>query len=100
MTTSKPPRSPGRPKGSKNKMSSAVVQRILGTLDELDALTGEDGKPKYPGGSLLCLAQSDPRAFASLLGRCLPKDVNLSGEVAVTFEKMLSDLEATAKLVA
>ena len=95
----RPPRGRGRPKGAKNKVSGAVVQQILDTLDELDALTEEDGTLKYPGGYLMWLAEHQPKAFATLLGRCLPRDVNLTGSVTMTFDQALTDLEAVAKLV-
>ena len=87
----------GRPKGSKNKAPREVVERILGTLDELDALKAKDKKPLYPGGYLLCMGIGDPKTFAALLGRCLPKDVNLTGNLTMTFDQALTDLEATAK---
>lgn len=71
----KPPRSKGRPKGSKNKVPTVLKEAILTTLDKV-------GGVKY----LSRVAMEDPRTFCALLGRVLPMTVKAvtSGEVKLT----------------
>ena len=54
----------GRPKGVPNKASKALKDAILNALDRAG---GED--------YLLMVAQSDPRTFATLLGKVLPMQI-------------------------
>jgi hypothetical protein len=60
---------PGRPKGSPNKTTALLKEAIIKAAEQV----GSDGSGK---GSLVgyCvfLAKSEPKAFASLLGRVLP----------------------------
>lgn len=56
----------GRPKGSKNKVTKAVKDMILGALDDA-------GGQAY----LLLQAQTNPNAFLSLLGKVLPSDMRV-----------------------
>jgi len=69
----KPPNAgKGRPKGSFNKTTTALKEAILLAAEE----TGQDGEGQ--GGTvgyLRRLATSEPKAFASLLGRVLPLQV-------------------------
>lgn len=58
----------GRTKGTPNKVTGEVREMILGALDEAG---GQD--------YLLEQARSNPQAFLTLVGKTLPKDVNLGG---------------------
>lgn len=73
---------PGRRKGAKNKTSGAAAQAVL---DALDKLGGVDW--------LLKLAEKDPKAYCSLLGRILPKDMNIKHAGEIGFTKRLLELE-------
>ena len=55
----------GRQKGSLNKITKDVRNLILSSLDEV-------GGQKY----LVQQAKANPAAFLTLIGKCLPKDVN------------------------
>ena len=96
-----PPPGKGRPKGSKNKAPAEVVRDILATLPRLDTLKHADGpkkgKPVFPGGYLLCIAQTDPSIFAALMRACLPKDMNLNVDLQMSYDEELAALEAKAK---
>lgn len=73
MTTRKPPAAgKGRPKGSANKTTTMLKEAILGaaTATGKDG-SGEDGLMGY----CAFLATSEPKAFATLLGRVLPMQV-------------------------
>lgn len=63
---------PGRPKGSQNKVTKDLRQMVLSALDQA-------------GGELYLATQADenPAAFLALVGKCLPKDVNLSGSIGI-----------------
>lgn len=63
----------GRPKGAPNKVTSELREMIVNALDEA-------GGKKY----LVVQAKKNGPAFLALLGRCLPKDVNLQGNLNVT----------------
>ena len=56
----------GRPRGSKNKTGTAALQMILDTLDKLGGI-------KYLEG----VAKSNPQVFCALVGKVLPKNINL-----------------------
>lgn len=58
----------GRPKGATNVVTRELKEMILGALDAV-------GGQKY----LEKQAEEKPEAFIPLLGKCLPKDVNLGG---------------------
>ena len=73
----------GRPKGSKNKMSTALREQILGALDRV-------GGEEY----LARLAIENSSAFAGLLARVLPSTLSMpetsGGErTKVTFERVI-----------
>ena len=55
----------GRAKGTPNKTTAAIREAVLHAFDEL-------GGADY----LVRLGQEDPKAFCSLLGRVLPREVN------------------------
>lgn len=59
-----PPRSPGRPLGSKNKMPQVLKAMILEALDKAGGVT-----------YLTRCAKKDPKAFLALLGKTLPLTV-------------------------
>lgn len=58
----------GRKKGAVNKITADIKTAIEKAFDEL-------GGYKW----LVRLAQDKPEAFAVLLGKILPKDINVSG---------------------
>ncbi len=57
----------GRPRGAKSRTSAAVKEALLRAFDEV-------------GGEawLVKLAKSDPRTFAVLLGKVLPREVGVA----------------------
>ena len=61
----------GRPKGSKNKLGGEVKKMIENALHRAG---GED--------YLLTQANKNPVAFLTLLGKILPKDVNVTGDAS------------------
>lgn len=70
---------PGRPKGSQNKTTALVKEAILKAAENV-------GDPAKEKGGLVgyCeyLARDEPKAFAQLIGKILPMQVE--GEVGVT----------------
>lgn len=62
----------GRPKGSKNKAPAELRAMVLGALDTA-------GGETY----LAQQAVKQPAAFMALVGKCLPKDVNLTAKVSL-----------------
>ena len=62
----------GRPKGSPNKNSSELKAMVLKALEL-------KGGIEY----LALQADENPSAFLALVGKLLPKDVNVDGDVAV-----------------
>lgn len=63
----------GRPKGARNKVTTALREAILAAADNV-------GNQMRPGagsvGYLEFLAQEQPAAFATLLGKVLPLQVS------------------------
>lgn len=57
---------PGRPPGTPNKLTSAVKEAIENAFTEV-------GGKKY----LVQVAHDDPKTFCALLGKVLPKDINI-----------------------
>jgi hypothetical protein len=57
----------GRAKGVPNRLTTALRDMILGALDEV-------GGQSY----LVQQARQNPKAFLGLIGRCLPKDLNIT----------------------
>ena len=70
---------PGRPKGSHNKTSVALAAMVTGALDEL-------------GGQewLVRAARKDPKAFMQLVGKLLPREINVSGAFEMPFYRALA----------
>ncbi len=54
----------GRPRGTPNRTTASLKEALLNAFDEAG---GE--------GWLVALARSDPRTFAGLLGRLIPREV-------------------------
>lgn len=65
----------GRKKGTPNKVSGDLRTMVLTALDKV-------GGQKY----LQQQAKANPQAFLTLVGRCMPKQVNLGGELSLTLE--------------
>ena len=59
----------GRPKGSVNKTTKTLKEALLASFETLG---GEEW--------LVSLAESDPKAYASLLGRLVPSEIGLEVE--------------------
>lgn len=69
-------RGAGRPKGSPNRTTALLRDAILKAAEA----AGEDGQGKEGlMGYCTFLAKEEPRAFATLLGKVLPMQIN--GEV-------------------
>lgn len=67
----------GRPKGSKNKTTTALKEAIL----EAAKLHGQDGRGEGGlVGYLKKVAEEDTKAFCALLGRVIPIDHTSGGE--------------------
>lgn len=64
-----PPRSPGRPKGSQNKLTKTVKEAIEAAFEQV-------GGAEY----LAKMAKEQPTAFLALLGKVLPMQVELAGK--------------------
>ena len=65
---------PGRPKGSKNKLTSDLREMVLRALYKA-------------GGADYLLEQAkqpNPSAFLALVGKCLPKDMRVTATVTLT----------------
>lgn len=78
MRGSKPgERRGGRKKGTPNKITKTVTEAI-------DAAFVKVGGADY----LARVAESDPRAFCALLGKRLPKDVNLDMQGSFIVERV------------
>lgn len=68
---------PGRPKGSANKTTTLLKDAILKAAE----LEGEDGNGKDGLiGYCRSLARDEKKAFASLMGRVLPTQIEGTGE--------------------
>lgn len=65
----------GRQKGTPNKVTGDVRAMVLGALDAA-------GGQKY----LQQQATVNPQAFMGLVGKCLPKDLNLNANLTMTLE--------------
>lgn len=82
-------RGKGRPKGAVNKTTTALKEAILRAATEHgEDDTGTNGLTGY----LRKVAREDVKAFAGLLGRVLPLDVNAAGSFTVTIAGDDADL--------
>lgn len=68
----------GRGKGTPNKTTTAIKEMIEGALSDL-------GGQKWLVGA----AKENPAAFMALVGRLIPRDLNVSGEVKHTLEQLI-----------
>ena len=75
---------PGRKKGGKD-----LATQILDTPSELN---DRSQRTNY----LLDLAEEYPKVFVGLLARCVPRDMNITSQVQVSYEDWLADVEARA----
>lgn len=66
------PPGPGRPKGSPNKVTGSMKEMILQAFEKAG---GADWLARQ--------AEENPVAFMGLLGKLLPSDIALSGQVAM-----------------
>ena len=66
---------PGRPKGMLNANTKALKDMILGALDQAG---GQDYLARQ--------AEENPGPFMTLVGKCLPKDMNVTGADGAPFE--------------
>lgn len=62
----------GRPAGEPNKITTDLRSMVLGALDRA-------GGETY----LAMQAEESPAAFLALVGKCLPKDVNLTAKLSL-----------------
>jgi len=62
------PNPAGRPKGSQNKLTVAVKEALQAAFDGV-------GGAEY----LKWVARNEPKAFCMLLGKALPKDIEITG---------------------
>lgn len=76
----------GRPKGTPNKVTRTIQEALMQSFDELDGV-------EY----LKNLAKSSPQAYAGLLGKMLPKDINMTATVEHGIRN-LSDAELQDKI--
>jgi len=74
---------PGRPKGMQNKATTELKDMILGALSDV-------------GGRAYLAQQAidNPGPFMTLVGKCLPKDINASvkGSVVITATPLDMDI--------
>ena len=70
----------GRPKGAPNKTTKAVKDMILTALDKAG---GED--------YFFQQAQANPTAFMTLVGKVLPQDTTITGNITQTITKITLD---------
>ena len=63
----------GRQKGQTNKITRDLKDMVMKALDE-------KGGVDYLAGQ----AETNPTAFLSLLGKCMPKEVNLAARIALS----------------
>jgi hypothetical protein len=79
----KPSPAMGRPPGSVNKTTRILKEAILLAAEQ----TGENLRGRHGlVGYLRRIARKEPKAFTALLGRVLPMQVNVQGEIDHTHE--------------
>lgn len=69
----------GKPKGTRNLTSMRAAEMVLQTLEDKGGVEW-----------LSKMADKQPAVFAGLLGRLLPRDIHLQGNLDITFEAMLA----------
>lgn len=84
----KPPKSPGRPKGSLNKTTALLKDAILMAAENAGNKVGSEGLVSY----LEYQAVENPAPFIGLLGKVLPMQVTgenggpVSAKVTLSFD--------------
>lgn len=74
----------GRKRGSVNKVTAAIKDAIMLAAEE----EGQDGEGKDGlKGYMRKMAQEDMKAFAGLLGKVLPTELNATGDFTVNVVK-------------
>lgn len=73
----------GRQKGTPNKITADLREMVMGAL-------ADAGGRKY----LTEQATENPVAFLGLVGKCLPKDINLKADV--TLEQLITEASRPA----
>jgi hypothetical protein len=76
------PRTGGRKKGTPNRVTTAVRAAILGSLADLDEHL-KRSKLRWKKGYLVWLGMNEPQAYATLLGKALPREIKLDNEPLV-----------------
>jgi hypothetical protein len=95
---SQPPRNPGRPKGSRNKMGSDLMTLVMQAADDLGFLEKDDnGKLVGTGkegalGYLKWIGINRPERFVALMARVAPKQV--FADVTHRSAKTTAEIEA------
>ena len=69
----------GKKKGTQNRSTKALKEALLRAGDRAGGVDAK-GNPRGVEGWLVELAASDPKAFASLLGRLLPTESKIQTE--------------------
>lgn len=69
----------GRVKGVRNKVTVELKAMIEGALSDV-------GGRRY----LAVQAQENPAAFMALVGKLIPRDLNVSGEIRHTLEELIT----------
>ena len=72
------PRSPGRPKGSPNKVNGQVKEMVLAALDKA-------GGVEY----LVAQSSANPTAFLTLVGKVLPTQITGDSEAPIVHRIIL-----------
>lgn len=74
------PKFGGRPKGGRNKVTVELRTMIEGALSDV-------GGQAY----LVLQAHENPKAFLALVGKLIPRDLNVSGEIRHTLEDLIAN---------
>lgn len=75
---------PGRPKGVPNKFNRDIVQQVIESLETLNNEFAKDG------GYLVVLGKKDPKAYAAIVKTIIPRNINLSGKIKMSYGQLLT----------
>lgn len=86
---------PGRKAGVPNKVTTVLREAVMLAAEKV----GEDGEGKGGAVGYLCmLARSEPKAFAALLGRAMPLQVEGTGpDGSHVFQKIVVEVVKAEK---
>jgi len=70
----------GRPAGSPNKLTREIKETITRAFFELEGGGTEEDPAAGAVAYLKTVAKDEPKAFCGLLGKILPRDVNLGAD--------------------